>query len=162
MVKLFCQWWITKLNSISTYSKLLSKLLSNEKFTPLSTTNKSLSPKLIWSHSRIRLKFEGSCLKQEDKALFTPNDVVNSFFVYKLDISYISFIDNIQILGNFTDRKFYRHILSKYRKISKKLGVLHPPHPQVDAPLDIWSQDLNTDFTLKDNLWILIMKIQIS
>ena len=89
MVKLFCQWWITKLNSISTYSKLLSKLLSNEKFTPLSTTNKSLSPKLIWSHSRIRLKFEGSYLKQEDKALFTPNDVVNSFFVYKLDISYI-------------------------------------------------------------------------
>ena len=34
---------------------------------------------------RIRLKFKGSCLKQEDKAAFTPNNVVNLFIVYELD-----------------------------------------------------------------------------
>ena len=30
-------------------------------------------------------RFEGSCLKQEDTAPFTPNNVVNLFIVYKLD-----------------------------------------------------------------------------
>ena len=39
--------------------------------------NKTLSPKLIWmSSSKIRLRFKGSCLKQ-DKASFTSNNVVN-------------------------------------------------------------------------------------
>ena len=45
--------------------------------------NKSLSPKLIWNKSRLRLRF-GSCLR-EDKVLFTPKNVVNLFIVYKLD-----------------------------------------------------------------------------
>ena len=47
--------------------------------------NKSFSPKLIWNESRIRLKLEESCLKQEDKAPFTSKNVVNSFIVYELD-----------------------------------------------------------------------------
>ena len=37
------------------------------------------------NNSRIRLKFKGSCLKQEDKADFTPKNVVNLFIVYELD-----------------------------------------------------------------------------
>ena len=49
------------------------------------TANKSVTPKLIWNNSRIRLKFEGSCLKQEDKTPFPPNNVVNLFIVYELD-----------------------------------------------------------------------------
>ena len=36
------------------------------------------------SNSKIRLKFTGSCLKQ-DKASFTPNNVVNLHIVYELD-----------------------------------------------------------------------------
>ena len=52
---------------------------------PPSTISKSLSPKLIWYNSRTKLKFKGSCLKQEDKAAFTPKNVVNVFIVYKLD-----------------------------------------------------------------------------
>ena len=51
------------------------------------------------NNSRIRLKFKGSYLKQEDKAPFTPKNVVNLLIVYELDT---------------------------------------------------WSQELNTDFTLKD------------
>ena len=54
-----------------------SKGLSNENLAPPHTENKSLSPKMIWNISRIRLKFKGSCLKQEDKAVFTPNNSVN-------------------------------------------------------------------------------------
>ena len=37
------------------------------------------------NNSRIRLKFKGSYLKQEDKAAFTPNNVVNLFIIYELD-----------------------------------------------------------------------------
>ena len=37
------------------------------------------------NNSRIRLKFKGSYLKQEDKADFTPNNVVNLFIIYELD-----------------------------------------------------------------------------
>ena len=50
------------------------------------SNNKILSPKLAWmNNSRIRLKFEGSCLKQEDTAPFSPNDIANLFTVYELD-----------------------------------------------------------------------------
>ena len=50
------------------------------------TTNNSLSPKIKWfGTSKICLKFNGSCLKQ-DTATFTPANVVNSFIVYELDI----------------------------------------------------------------------------
>ena len=43
-----------------TVSEWESKGLSNEKFKPPYTANKSLSPKLLWNKSRLRLKFEGS------------------------------------------------------------------------------------------------------
>ena len=62
-----------------TVSNWESKRLSNEKFTPPYTANKSLSPKLLWNKSRLTLRFEGSCLKQEDASPFTPNNVVNLF-----------------------------------------------------------------------------------
>ena len=53
------------------------------------------------SNSRIKLEFKGNCLKQ-DKAPFTPSNVVNLYIAYKLNI---------------------------------------------------WSQDLNTEFSLKDCLF---------
>ena len=40
----------------------------------------------MWMNNfRIRLRFEGSCLKQEDTTPFTLSDVVNLFIVYELD-----------------------------------------------------------------------------
>ena len=50
------------------------------------TANNILYPKLQWNKSRLRLRFEGSCLKQEDTTVFTPSNAVNLFIVYKLDI----------------------------------------------------------------------------
>ena len=38
------------------------------------------------SSSKMRLSFTGSCLKQ-DKAAFTPKNIVNLYIVYELDIS---------------------------------------------------------------------------
>ena len=69
-----------------TISKLESKRLSDEEFLPHFTTSKSLSPKLEWYNYKIKLKFEGSCFKQEDNAAFTPKNVVNCFIVYELGV----------------------------------------------------------------------------
>ena len=69
----------------NTISGWESKGLSNEKFIPPFTLNKSLSPKLLWMNkSRIKLEFKGSCLK-EGKALFTPKNVVNLYIVCELN-----------------------------------------------------------------------------
>ena len=59
--------------------------MSNENFTPPFTSNKSLSPKLIWYNSRIKLKFKKSCLKQKDKTAYTSKNLVHLFIVYELD-----------------------------------------------------------------------------
>ena len=59
--------------------------MSNEKFKPPYTANTSVSSKSIWNKSRIRLRFEQSCFKQQDKTPFTPSNVVNFFIVYELD-----------------------------------------------------------------------------
>ena len=56
-----------------------------EKFKPLYTANKGLSPKLLCNKSRLRLRFEGSCLKQRNATPFNPNNVVNLFIIYELD-----------------------------------------------------------------------------
>ena len=52
---------------------------------PSYTTSKCLSPNFVWYNSRIKLKFKGSCLKQKDKAAFTPKNMVNCFIIYELD-----------------------------------------------------------------------------
>ena len=57
--------------------------MSHEKIKHPYKTNKSLSPKLVWYGSKIKLKFNGSCLKQ-DKATFNPKNVVNLFIFYEL------------------------------------------------------------------------------
>ena len=69
-----------------TISEWESKGLSNETFTPTFTTNKSFSPKLVWMNNfRIKLDSKRNCLKQ-DKASFTPNNLVNLYIVYELNI----------------------------------------------------------------------------
>ena len=70
-----------------TISEWKSRGLSNEEVTCAYVANVSVFPKLIWTHNnRIRLKFKGNCLKQEDKAPFTANNVVNLVVVYELNL----------------------------------------------------------------------------
>ena len=59
--------------------------MSNENFRPPYTTYRILSPKLKWNKYKIRLRFEGRCLKQEDTTPITPNNIVNLFIVCELD-----------------------------------------------------------------------------
>ena len=66
-----------------TISESESKELPNEKIMHPYTI--SFSPKLVWYNYKIKLKFRGSCLKQEDKAAFAPKIVVNLFILFELD-----------------------------------------------------------------------------
>ena len=47
------------------------------------TSNKSLSPKRY--NYKVKFKFAENCLKREDKAAFTPKNVINVFIVHELD-----------------------------------------------------------------------------
>ena len=64
-----------------------SKGLSTEVIKPPSTSDNSLKPTLsYYLASRIRVKFSGSCLKQ-DKITFTHGKVVNIYIVCELGAS---------------------------------------------------------------------------
>ena len=63
-----------------------SKGLSNETIKPPTTSDNSLRPTISYYAAKIRVKFTGSCLKQ-DKVIFNHRKVVNIYIVYKLGAS---------------------------------------------------------------------------
>ena len=64
-----------------------SKGLSSESIKAVSTSNNSLPPALdYYDTSKIRVKFLGSCLKQ-DKSTITHKNIVNIYIVYQLGAS---------------------------------------------------------------------------
>ena len=72
----------TKISEIKNkiISEWESKGFSNEKYICAYIPNVSVCPKLIWMNNfKIRLKFKGSCLKQDYKVAYAPKNVVNLF-----------------------------------------------------------------------------------
>ena len=61
-----------------------SKGLSNENIDPPTT---SLSPSINYVGNKIRVKFNGSCLKQSNKLTYTHKTIVNIYIVYELGAS---------------------------------------------------------------------------
>ena len=61
-----------------------SKGLSNESITLPSAPNNFLSPSLNSLATKIRVKFSGSCLKQ-DKITYTHGKIVNIYIVYEIN-----------------------------------------------------------------------------
>ena len=117
----------------------------NEQFTPLPpAANKSFSPKLAWpNNSRIRLWFKGSRLKQEDKATFTPNNVVNLFIFYELnrwsrDLNAESSLKYC-LLGNFRITKDADPV--KYSYSGCRIGYDFPS--LVSTPNCDWSKNIS-------------------
>ena len=53
---------------------------------PPTTSNNSLSPRLRYNDTKIKVQFKGSCLKQS-KFTFTHKKVVNIYIVYELGAS---------------------------------------------------------------------------
>ena len=61
-----------------------SKGLSTESITPSYAPNNFLSPSLNYLDSKIRLRFSGSCLKQ-DRITYTHGKIVNIYIVYEMN-----------------------------------------------------------------------------
>ena len=60
-----------------------SKDLSHEKINSITASNYSITPSLDYLGAKIRVKFNGSCLKQ-DKVTYTQAKIVNIYIVYKI------------------------------------------------------------------------------
>ena len=60
-----------------------SKGLSDERINSITTSNYSITPELSYYGSKTRLKFNGSCLKQ-DKATYNHGTIVDKYIVYEI------------------------------------------------------------------------------
>ena len=63
---------------------LKSKGLSDENITPHVTPDYSLTPQLSYFGTKTRVKFNGSCLKQ-DKITYNHGAIVNIYIVYEIN-----------------------------------------------------------------------------
>ena len=79
-----------KINTINTTNYVLSwksKGLSDEVIKPPTTSDNSITPTISYYHAfNIRVKFTGSCLKQ-DKITFNHRKLVNIYIVHELGSS---------------------------------------------------------------------------
>ena len=73
-----------KTDSSCHISSWTSKGLSNESIKPPSAPNNFLTPSLNYLGTKIRVKFSGSCLKQ-DKITYTHGKIVNIYIVYEIN-----------------------------------------------------------------------------
>ena len=57
--------------------------MSDERINSITESNYSITPELSYYCSRIRVKFNGSCLKQ-DKTTYNHGKIVNIYIVYEI------------------------------------------------------------------------------
>ena len=86
-----------------------SKGLSDESIKPPTTSNKVLNPLVDYVGTKIRVKFNGDCLKQE-KITFNHGKIVNIYIVYEIERSVN--ISSYPTLGNclFGAVKLTKHV----------------------------------------------------
>ena len=63
------------------------KGLSHERINSVTASNYSIAPKLSYYGGKIRVKFNGSCLKQ-DKATYSHVKIANIYVVYEISKNY--------------------------------------------------------------------------
>ena len=64
-----------------------SKGLPDERINSNTASNHSISPELSYYGTKTRVKFSGSCLKQ-DKATYNNGTIVNKYIVYEISKTY--------------------------------------------------------------------------
>ena len=101
------------INSIGNISALKSKGLSNERIKTPSTSRNFLNPLLDYVNTEIRVKFSGSCLKQ-DKATHNHGTIVNIHIVYEISIN-----DNINSYPTLENCLFGAVSLTKHVDIDQ-------------------------------------------
>ena len=70
------------MTNISNILSWQSKGLSNESITP---PNTNISPSIDYVGNKIRIKFNGSCLKQSNKISYTHKKIINIYNVYEIN-----------------------------------------------------------------------------
>ena len=75
-----------------------SKRLSDETITPYATSDNSLTPLIDHYGSKVRVKFNNSCLKQSNKLTYSYGARANIYIIYELSAS--SSNDNDPTLKN--------------------------------------------------------------
>ena len=78
--------YFLKVGNISYILSWKSKGLSDETIKPFTTSGNSLAPALSYCGTKKRVKFTGSCLKQ-DKITYTHGKTVNIYIVFELSLS---------------------------------------------------------------------------
>ena len=63
------------------------KELSDENINSITTSNYSITPELSHYDTKARVKFSGSCLKQ-DKATYNNGTIVNIYIIYEISKSF--------------------------------------------------------------------------
>ena len=90
-----------------------SKGLSDERINSVTASNYSITPKLSYYGSKIRVKFNGSCLK-EDKAAYSHGTIANIYIVYEISKNY-----NISSYPTFKNCLFGAVSLTKHGDIDQ-------------------------------------------
>ena len=75
--------YFKKIANSNHFSMWKLKVLSDESIKPPATSNNSLAPALNYSNTKLRVKFDGNYLKQ-DEATFTYNKGVNIYIVSEI------------------------------------------------------------------------------
>ena len=75
--------YFKKIRDTDHISELKSKGFSDKIIKPHASSINSLAPSLIYIGTKTRVKFDGSCLKQ-DKVKFTHKRIVNIYIVYDI------------------------------------------------------------------------------
>ena len=73
-----------KINNTKYISSWKAKGLSDETITPYATSDNSLTPLIDHYGIKVRVKFNGSCLKQSNKFTYSYGANVNIYIVYEL------------------------------------------------------------------------------
>ena len=73
-----------KITNTKYISSWKSKGLSDETITPYATSDNSLTPLIDHYGIKVRVKFNGSCLKQSNKFTYSYGANVNIYIVYEL------------------------------------------------------------------------------
>ena len=90
--------YIKKISNNNYNSAWKSKRLSHESIKPSDASDNSLAPSINDNNTKLRVRFGGSCLKQE-RVAYKYKYVVDIYFVYEINLwSYIQ--DGYCLLGN--------------------------------------------------------------
>ena len=90
---------------------------------PSSTSDNSFSPLIDYFGNKIRLKFTGGCLKQQNKLTYANETTLNIYIVYKLGAS-ISFNDDPTLKNSLlgTVKQTKNADIDKYRYSGYGIG----------------------------------------